>query len=602
MADSPNANASDVLTLAIKLNGEDSANELQVVSVSIHKAINRIARATVVVLDGDMPNQTFPNSDGDASAPGTTVEISAGYGGNTEVIFSGLVLKQSIRINGQNQSLLTLECQDEAVKMTLGRNNANFVALSSGDEIKDSDVMTTILGNYSGITPDIEATTTVHSSLVQFAATDWDFVLSRAEANGMILCCEDGNLAVKKPDFSTDALLTVSYGIDLMEFNGEVDARNQLSQVTSRSWDPKTLALLEQTVSAESDSSSQGQKNGDLSEVMGLSDFVLQTSIANSQDALSDWSNGQLTKSRMAALKGSVVFQGNASPKLATTIELVGVGERYSGNVFCSAIEHTIESGGWTTRVEFGCEPKWLIGRDLPAAPKAAGLLPGVEGLQVGIVKQLDEDPESQHRVLVSLPLLKAETEGVWARLIQPYASAGFGHFFIPEIGDEVVLGYFNNDPGHPVILGSLYSQKNAPPEELTADNFIKTWVTKSQLKIRFDDDKKILTFETPGGHSFVMDDDQQSVTLTDSNNNVVTLDSSGISLSSPGDIELKADGNVKLTAGANVEGNATGDVKLSGMNADISANTAFSAQGNASAEVSASGNTTIKGAMVMIN
>jgi uncharacterized protein involved in type VI secretion and phage assembly len=387
-----------------------------------------------------------------------------------------------------------------------------------------------------------------------------------------------------------------------MDFSAELDSRYQLSSVNAVAWDPKTLEVAEENSAAESDSSSQGEKNGDLSTVIGLSDFTVQSPSPLVKESLGDWSKAQLTKAKLSLLRGHMRFQGNASPTLGCMIEAKGVGARFSGNLFCSAIEHTIAHGDWTTEVEFGCSPHWFAASEDVSAPEASALLPGACGLQVGIVKKLDEDPEGQYRVQVSVPVLKAEKEGIWARLAHPYASAGFGSFFIPEIGDEVVLAYFNNDPGFPVIIGSLYSQKNTSPEELTADNFIKSLTTKSKLKIQFDDEKKIILLETPGGHSITMDDDQQNIVLKDSNGNTLETNSSGISLSSPGNIELKADGNISLTATGNLEGTATGNASLKGMNVDISADAALTAKGTASAEFSASGTNTIKGAMVMIN
>ena len=71
-----------------------------------------------------------------------------------------------------------------------------------------------------------------------------------------------------------------------------------------------------------------------------------------------------------------------------------------------------------------------------------------------------------------------------------------------------MILGYFNNDPSHPVILGSLYSSNKKPPYELTADNYKKAIITKGQLKIEFDDEKKILTIVTPANNQIVIDDD----------------------------------------------------------------------------------------------
>ena len=60
-------------------------------------------------------------------------------------------------------------------------------------------------------------------------------------------------------------------------------------------------------------------------------------------------------------------------------------------------------------------------------APLTSGFVPGVNGLQAGVVKKLDADPEGQYKIQVSVPVLQAETDGVWARLASFYGSNGIG-------------------------------------------------------------------------------------------------------------------------------------------------------------------------------
>src|SRR4051812_26941895 len=89
-------------------------------------------------------------------------------------------------------------------------------------------------------------------------------------------------------------------------------------------------------------------------------------------------------------------------------------------------------------------------------SPPASGVNPGVSGLIVGTVKQIDQDPQGQNRVLVVAPLIDPQGDGVWARLANAYASNNAGISFMPEVGDDVVLGFLNDDPRLPIVLGSL--------------------------------------------------------------------------------------------------------------------------------------------------
>jgi uncharacterized protein involved in type VI secretion and phage assembly len=295
-------------------------------------------------------------------------------------------------------------------------------------------------------------------------------------------------------------------------------------------------------------------------------------------------------------------FQGSAKVKPGDLVELDGVGNRFNGTVFVSAVAHEVGRGDWTTTIRFGCAPHWFAEDNKIQAPAAAGLIPAVDGLQIGVIVQTHEDPTGQYKAKVNVPVLQAQTQGVWARLAGFYASGQYGAFFFPEIGDEVVLGYLNNDPCHPVILGSVYSSKNNPPYTPDEGNNFKALVTRSKMKVEFDEENKIITVTTPGGNKVVLNDTDKTIFLNDQNDNKVTLDASGICLDSPKDISIKAAGKITLKATAEIGVTSDADLKMSALNIENNANVGFTAKGNATAEVSASGQTTVKGAMVMIN
>jgi Rhs element Vgr protein len=596
MADSPSLGSSGVVKLTILSNGQQIDEAIQMVSVSVTKAINRLPQAKLVVSDGDMPERDFPVSNADTFIPGSEIEIKAGYDDSDETIFKGIVIRHGVKISADNFSRLIIECRDKAVGMSIGRKNVNYV------DMKDGDIISQLIGNCSGLTADVEATTTQHKELVQYYCADWDFMLARAEANGLLVCVDDATVAVKTPDTSSAAALKVTYGDDLMEFHADMDARSQLAQVNSVAWDPTAQKVVEEKVAPLTLNKQGDISASDLAKVVNLDAYRLQTPAMLDSSALKDWANAQQLKSGLARIRGRMKFQGSAMARIGSLIEVDGVGNRFKGNVFVTTVSHDIANGNWLTEVDFGMSPHWFVEENQVMAPSAGGLLPGIEGLQIGVVKKLDEDPEAQFKVQISMPLLQAENEGIWARLANFYASNSFGAFFIPEIGDEVVVGYLNNDPSQPVVLGSLYSSKLAPPYELSADNYTKAIVTKSQLKIEFDDEKKIITLVTPGDNQVVISDDAKSILLQDQNGNKVELNDSGITLDSPKDISITAQGKITLNATDEIGITSSADVSVKGMNVNQSADVGFTAKGSASAELSASGQTTVKGAMVMIN
>jgi len=595
MALSPLANSGGVLQVVVSSEGTAVASSVQIISIDIKTEVNRVTTATIVLEDGDMPDGEFPLSDSATFKPGSAITVKAGYDDADSEIFSGIVIRHSVKISGDNDARLIIECRDKALGMTVGRKNANYI------DKKDSDIITQLIGNY-GLTATVTATTAQHKELVQFYCSDWDFMLARAEANAMVVMLDAGTVNVKAPDTSTEPVLTVTYGVDMIDFSADMDARAQYQSVQSTAWDLATLAISQQQATPD-DFTSQGNTTAaTLAQVLGLSSFNLQSTAPLGTESLTAWSKAQQLKSALARIRGYVSFQGSALAKIGGLLELKGVGERFNGKVFISGVNHLLRDGDWTTTVDFGMSPSWFTETNDVVAPLAGGITAGANGLYIGVVKKLDADPDAQYKIQVSIPVLQAETDGFWARLGQFYASSGFGAFFIPEIGDEVILGFFNDDPSHPVILGSLYSSKNKPAYELTAENNTKAIVTRSKMKLTFDDDKKIITLVTPGNNTIVISDEGKSILLQDQNSNKVELNSSGITLDSPKDISITAKGKISLDATGNVEIASKADVKATGLNVTCTANIGFTAKGSATAEVSASGTTTIKGAMVMIN
>ena len=76
-------------------------------------------------------------------------------------------------------------------------------------------------------------------------ATDWDFLLSRADACNKLILADDGKLSFKAPDLSTEPVLSLTYGANILEFEAEMDARGQYAEVNGQSWDNTSLEVLE---------------------------------------------------------------------------------------------------------------------------------------------------------------------------------------------------------------------------------------------------------------------------------------------------------------------------------------------------------------------
>ncbi len=592
---------SGILRVTVTTQGKKIKDEYGVISVSVSRQIGRIPTARLTLIDGDMPTGEFNAGNSNDFIPGKEIEIRTGYEADETVIFKGLVIKHSLSISRSNSVNLSVECKDKAVKMTKCRKRVHH----QGDT--DKTILSKLIEDH-GLDSDVSKTGE-SCNPIQYDATDWDYMLTRAEANGLQVMVTDGSIKLASVEKKGSAVMKVSYGDNLHKFSADLDAASQLGSVTTHAWDPAEQKMIK-AQSDPPDSSSQGNLDSKkLSKVLGTEKLELWSTPPMSQEDLKAWANARLLRPQLALIQGSMTFAGDVRAVPGAYIELAKVGDRFNGDVFITGVTHNISDGSWTTDVQFGRPDKSFTRTPNLSPPAAGGLVPPIKGLHIGIVTQLDEDPIKANRVQVEIPTLGEQAKHVWARLSQFHASQDFGAFFIPEIGDEVILGFLNNDPGHPVILGSLYSGKRQPPNPLEKDNNIKKILTREGIELSIDEENKIILSKTPGNDQITFSDSDKAVTIKDQNNNVVELSSSGISLDSPKDISvsgnnvsISAKGGIKLDAKQAVNISATTDASVKGLNVTAEAQVGLTVKGNATAELSAAGQTTVKGAMVMIN
>ena len=561
----------DVCTAVVLIEGQAIPGSFHVLSVYVNRELNRIPSAMLHLRDGEASKATFEASNTDLFIPGKKIEIQLGYRSQNDSVFKGIIIKHSVKLR-KNGSQLVLECRDEAVKMTCGKNSRYFV------DQKDSDIMDALISPY-GLQKDIATTQPELKEVVQYDANDWDFLLCRAEANGMIVHAQDGKISVGAPGVSDAAALTVSFGATLIELDAEIDAREQSTGLRAQSWNPSDQELLI-TDAEEPQTTDNGNLTSDtLAEVIGGDSHVLRHGGKLTEAELQAWVDGRLLKERLAKIRGRARFQGFAGIAPDIVIEVTGIGERFEGNYYVSGVRHSFAHGNWETDAQLGLSPD-LFAETYNLRPMpAAGLIPAVCGLQIGIVTALENDPEGEDRIKIRLPLISDSEEGIWARLATWDAGMERGTFFRPEIGDEVVVGFLNDDPRHPIVLGMCHSSAKPAPEPAKDDNHRKGYVSREKMMLTFDDEKKIIRLETPAGNQLMLSEEDKGIVITDQNGNKITLNDSGIAIESQKDLILKATKNL------NVEG----------LNAEISAQSSFKASGNGSAELSGA-STTLKG------
>ena len=236
-------------------------------------------------------------------------------------------------------------------------------------------------------------------------------------------------------------------------------------------------------------------------------------------------------------------------------------------------------------------------------------------GLLNAIVKEIWD---KEHVGMIKVEYLMGEKNkktSDWVRVMSGYCGDGFGNYWLPEIGTEVLVGFIHGNMNMPVVLGCLWNGKDKLPEG-TADekNETKAVITKGGHKITFTEtqDKAKITVNTPKGLEILLDDEKETILVQDKGKeNSLSMDckNGAVTLKAKKEISLtigtkevvKADANTVKVACGTVQLDAQQSLKLGGQSASL---TGSSVKVKADGELGlqASGMAQLKGSMVKIN
>ncbi len=563
-----------LVTYTLLVDGKAISEALEIASINIHQEINKITSATVIIVDGDPDTEDFKISSSNQFLPGKKIEISLGYDSKNTIAFKGIIISNSQKANN-DCAILTLECKDETVKMTLDKNSTHHNNTSA------SDIATNFFSKYGFKNNNITPATLNHKQLVQFNNSDWDFMISKLDAVNLMCILNNGEIIIKKivKEPESQDLVELEYGNDILEFDADKDARTQSEKVTVLTWNYTTQQIENENHEAvlqENDKLAKGQNT--TIRASGKKEPQEQKAIADAKE----------NKKTLAKIKGKVKYFGKVEKPIlpGDFIKLKGLGENFNGPIFVSAINHDYSDGDWTTTATIGWDDKFFAEQVNPThETSSSGELSTMQGLQTGIITDII-DADGDFRVKLKLPIVDNNQDGVYARIATMDAGNKRGTFFMPEINDEVIVGFMNNDPAQPVVLGMLHSSKNAAPLTPETANNKKGYVSRSEIKILIDDGEKSITIETPGGNVFTMNDTELKVSLKDAVGNKITMEVAGVTIESATVLTLKAGTSLAISA-PSLSMKADAELKL---------------EGGATSTISSSGIMNIKGSMVNIN
>jgi uncharacterized protein involved in type VI secretion and phage assembly len=193
-------------------------------------------------------------------------------------------------------------------------------------------------------------------------------------------------------------------------------------------------------------------------------------------------------------------------------------------------------------------------------------------GLVVGIVTN-NQDPDSLGRVKVRFPWLSDTEESFWARLAVPMAGKDRGVYFLPEVDDEVLVGFEHGDLRFPYVLGALWNGKDAPPEG-NGDGKNNLRVIKSRsghiIKLNDEDGKETIEIiDKSEKNSIVIDTAENTITITADKDITLSATKGTIKLDAK-NVEIKSSADSKMESGAGLDVKASATMNIKGATVNI--------------------------------
>ncbi|MFH9198936.1 VgrG-related protein [Streptomyces anulatus] len=397
---------------------------------------------------------------------GTEARLLARAGGGTEPkpLLEGVVTALEVELD-ESGTFTVVRGLDESHRLFRGRRVASYQNMTLADICGQ-------VAQRAGLKPGpVDIAGPVLEHIAQPNITDWEFVRGLAEEAGAQAYVRDGQLHITKPaeaggapDASARAErdpLVLELGSNLLRCRAGVSAAEQVSEVEVRGWDVQAKQpLVGRAPAGTSPTLELGVTAAEVSAPFGEARFVV-TDAAYGAQAQVD----QAAKALAERIAGSfaeleAVIRGNPEVRAGTAVALNAVGAPFEGRYTVTTSRHVFDAvRGYETWITVsGQQERSLFGLT-GGSPAGGGSR--CAGLVSGTVTDT-QDPEGSGRVKVRFPWLSDEYASDWARTAQSGGTGG-GEAFIPEVGDEVLVGFEHGHLDRPYVLAGLYNGQDRP-------------------------------------------------------------------------------------------------------------------------------------------
>ncbi|MEW2065934.1 VgrG-related protein [Streptomyces sp. NPDC007346] len=397
---------------------------------------------------------------------GTEARLLARAGGGTAPapLLEGVVTALEVELD-ETGTFTVVRGLDESHRLFRGRRVASYQNMTLADICGQ-------VAQRAGLKPGpVDIAGPVLEHIAQPNITDWEFVRGLAEEAGAQAYVRDGQLHITKPadaggapDTSARAErdpLVLELGSNLLRCRAGVSAAEQVSEVEVRGWDVQAKQpLVGRAPAGTSATLELGVTAAEVSAPFGEARFVV-TDAAYGTQAQVD----QAAKALAERIAGSfaeleAVIRGNPEVRAGSAVALNAVGAPFEGRYTVTTSRHVFDAvRGYETWITVsGQQERSLFGLTNSVSPAGGSRC---AGLVSGTVTDT-QDPEGSGRVKVRFPWLSDEYASDWARTAQSGGTGG-GEAFIPEVGDEVLVGFEHGHLDRPYVLAGLYNGQDRP-------------------------------------------------------------------------------------------------------------------------------------------
>jgi uncharacterized protein involved in type VI secretion and phage assembly len=513
-------------------------------------------------------------------------------------VFDGIVVSTGVELGTGTTQTLVVEAFDKLYK--LGRETVAETHLQK----KPADVIQQ-LASQAGLQADISGSLKNADPRVaafQFG-TAYSYIDRMVRDDGSEWFVTGPKLYVRPRADAADGPVTLTVGKNLLEFSARFSGVDHVDKVTVTGWDVKKKSAIvgeaastgKMAGSNEALTSNAAKKAG----IGGTKALTIPRPVADQAEA-QRLATGIVRRreSDMLRARGRIIPDDGVVPGAKLAIE--GMVGDWDGTYYCTEVEHVWGRSSFDTYFEVGSsEPDSLV--DLLGGSAAAPLERMLSGLTIGIVTD-NKDPENLNRVKLKLPYLTDTHETGWARVLQAGAGAGRGWSVLPEIDDEVLVGFEHSDLDRPYVLGGLVNGKDNPKYNTTAlvkNGKVDARVFNSRLghEIRVADgqgaDEQFVSITTAGKEAKVFIGKEKidveatgiPIKVFNKDGTIEVAKNGAITLDSKDSITIKATQNVTIE-GASVSIKATNAAKMEGNTVDVKATTQGTFDGGMNAAV----------------